>query len=129
VGIIAGGQQKLDPGGFANGSWGGTTAPFGTSSTSKTRSTPARRLRPQQKSARSDLPRRSRRSCCSRSCRPGTHVGGITEIKENPFDLAPFVTRDSMYKYVLNTLDAAARSWQQAARRFRSRSRLGSVRL
>jgi hypothetical protein len=35
-------------------------------------------------------------------------LGGITEIQANPFDLSPFVTRDSMYKFVLNTLDDAA---------------------
>ena len=44
-------------------------------------------------------------------------LGGITEIKENPFDLAPFVTRDSMYKYVL---EHARRREHEAGRGRRS---------
>ena len=35
-------------------------------------------------------------------------LGTITEMKANPFDLAPFVTRDSGYKYALSILDDAA---------------------
>jgi hypothetical protein len=35
-------------------------------------------------------------------------LGAIVEIKEDPFQLAEFVSRDSVYKYVLNTLDDAA---------------------
>src|SRR5262249_25676750 len=35
-------------------------------------------------------------------------LGVITQILDDPFGLAPFVTRDSGYKYTLNTLDAAA---------------------
>src|SRR6185503_2861782 len=35
-------------------------------------------------------------------------LGVITEVKANPFDLAPFVSRDSGYKFVLNMLDDAS---------------------
>lgn len=35
-------------------------------------------------------------------------VGLITEIKDDPAELAAFVSRDSAYKYILNTLDQAA---------------------
>jgi len=35
-------------------------------------------------------------------------LGGVTEVLEDPSAVAPFVSRDSMYKYVLNTLDASA---------------------
>jgi hypothetical protein len=34
-------------------------------------------------------------------------LGGITEIKENAADLAPFVSRDSLYKFVIGSFDAA----------------------
>ena len=34
-------------------------------------------------------------------------LGGIVQINEDPQELAPFVSRDSMYKYILNTFDAA----------------------
>ena len=32
-------------------------------------------------------------------------LGGVVEIKQNASELAPFVSRDSMYKYILATLD------------------------
>jgi len=35
-------------------------------------------------------------------------LGAITEIKDDASQLAPFVSRDSVYKYILNTLDDAA---------------------
>jgi hypothetical protein len=35
-------------------------------------------------------------------------LGGITQILDDATQLAPFVSRDSMYKYILNTFDAAA---------------------
>ncbi|MEP6779976.1 MAG: RagB/SusD family nutrient uptake outer membrane protein [Gemmatimonadaceae bacterium] len=34
-------------------------------------------------------------------------LGAVVEIKQNASDIAPFVSRDSVYKYILNTLDAA----------------------
>jgi hypothetical protein len=34
-------------------------------------------------------------------------LGAVVEIKQNASDLAPFVSRDSVYRYILNTLDAA----------------------
>jgi hypothetical protein len=35
-------------------------------------------------------------------------LGAIVEIREDPSELAPFVSRDSVFKYILNTLDASA---------------------
>jgi hypothetical protein len=35
-------------------------------------------------------------------------VGIVVEMKDDPKVLAPFVSRDSAYKYIINTLDAAA---------------------
>jgi hypothetical protein len=34
-------------------------------------------------------------------------LGAVVEIKQNASDLAPFVSRDSVYRYILNTLDEA----------------------
>lgn len=34
-------------------------------------------------------------------------LGAVVEIMEDPQDLAPFVSRDSVYNYILNTLDDA----------------------
>ena len=99
------------------------TAPSATSTTSRTRSTPALALTAAQKSAALGFAETLEALMLFEIVQTRDTLGGIIEIKENPFDLAPFVTRDSMYKYVLNTLDAAARSWRPAARRFRSRSR------
>jgi len=41
---------------------------------------------------------------------PNLELGAITEIREQPSELAPFVTRDSVYKFILGTFDAAATS-------------------
>jgi len=35
-------------------------------------------------------------------------LGGIVEIKDDAASFAPFVTRDSLYRYILSTLDASA---------------------
>ena len=45
-------------------------------------------------------------------------VGMITEIKENATELAPFVNRDSAYKYVLGTLNAGYTNLQAGGAAF-----------
>jgi hypothetical protein len=37
-------------------------------------------------------------------------LGAVVEVRDNASDLTPFVSRDSAYKYILNTLDAGASS-------------------
>jgi len=108
VGIIAGGQQKLDPGGFANGSWGGNYGALRDIFNFKNTINASTALTAAQKSASLGFAETLEALMLFEIVQTRDTVGGITEIKENPFDLAPFVTRDSMYKYVLNTLDAAA---------------------
>jgi len=108
VGIIAGGVQKLDPGGFANGSWTGEYGALRDIYNFKNTINASVALTAQQKSAALGFAGTLEALMLFEIVQTRDTVGGITEIKENPFDLAPFVTRDSMYKYVLNTLDAAA---------------------
>jgi hypothetical protein len=45
-------------------------------------------------------------------------TGAIVQIQSNPFLLAPFVSRDSVYKYILGTLDAAASNLQAGGAAF-----------
>jgi hypothetical protein len=45
-------------------------------------------------------------------------LGGITEIKDNAADLAPFVSRDSLYKFVLGSFDAALANLAKAGAGF-----------
>jgi hypothetical protein len=108
VGIIAGGVQKLDPGGFANGSWTGEYGALRDIYNFKNTINASTALTTAQKSAALGFAETLEGLMLFEIVQTRDTLGGITEIKENPFDLAPFVSRDSMYKYVLNTLDDAA---------------------
>jgi hypothetical protein len=108
VGIIAGGVQKLDPGGFANGSWTGEYGALRDIYNFKNTINASAALTAQQKSAALGFAQTLEALMVFEIVQTRDTLGGITEIQANPFDLSPFVTRDSMYKFVLNTLDDAA---------------------
>ncbi len=118
IGITVGGVQKLDPSGFATGPWAG---PYGmardiynfknTVASSKTLSTA-------QKAAALGLAQTLDAAGMLIIVTSHDQLGGITEIKDKATDLAPFVSRDSMYKYVLGTLDAAAANLQNGGSAF-----------
>jgi hypothetical protein len=106
IGITAGGQQRLDPTGFANGSWGGNYGALRDIYNFKNVVT-ASNLTAQQKSAALGYAQTLEALMVFEVLQTRDTLGVITEVKDNPFELAPFVTRDSGYKYVLNTLDDA----------------------
>lgn len=108
IGIVVGGITKLDPTGFATGPWGGEYGAlrdiFNFYKTVESNGS----LTAAQKSAAKGFAQTLEALMLFEIVQTHDSLGGITEIKENAFDLAPFVSRDSMYKYVLNTLDASA---------------------
>jgi hypothetical protein len=106
VGIIAGGQQKLDPGGFANGSWTGEYGALRDIYNFKNTINASVALTAQQKSAALGFAETLEALMLFEIVQT-RHRRRNHGDQGNPFDLAPFVTRDSMYKYVLNTLDDA----------------------
>lgn len=108
IGIIVGGVQKLDPTGFATGPWGVQYGTLRDVFNFKKTVNANGLLTAAQKSAALGFAETIEALMLFDIVQTHDTLGGITEIKENPTDLAPFVSRDSMYKYILNTLDDAA---------------------
>ena len=108
IGITVGGQQKLDPTGFATGSWGGEYGALRDIYNFKNTVNASTALTAQQKAAALGFAQTIEALMVFEVLQTRDSLGVITEVKDNPFVLAPFVTRDSGYKFVLGTLDAAA---------------------
>jgi hypothetical protein len=108
IGIVVNGIQKLDPTGFATGPWGGPYGALRDVFNFKRTVNSIPTLTAAQKSAALGFAETIEALMLFDIVQTHDTLGGITEIKENPLELAPFVSRDSMYKYILNTLDDAA---------------------
>lgn len=107
IGIVVGGVQKLDPTGFAVAPWSGQYGTLRDVFNFK-KTVNAALLSAQQKSASLGLAQTIEAMMLFDIVQTHDSLGAIVEIKDSPTDLAPFVSRDSTYKYILNTLDAAA---------------------
>ncbi|MCC6244605.1 MAG: RagB/SusD family nutrient uptake outer membrane protein [Gemmatimonadaceae bacterium] len=100
------GQNKLDPAGFAVGSWGG---PYGNLrdvfnfKNSVANST----LSAEQKRAALGFAKTIEAMELLMVIATRDTIGAVVQINQNASDLAPFVSRDSVYKYILNTFDEA----------------------
>lgn len=108
LGISVGGVRKLDPAGFATGPWGG---PYGAARdiyNFKNTIAASQSLSAVQKSAALGFAQTLEAQMLLEIVQTHDTLGGITEILPDPAAIAPFVSRDSMYKYILNTLDAGA---------------------
>lgn len=108
IGITVGGKQELDPTGFATGSWGGEYGALRDIFNFKNTVNATSSLVAQQKSAALGIAETFEAMMVLEILETRDTLGVITEITPNPFDLAPFVARDSGYKFVLNTLDDAS---------------------
>jgi len=108
VGIVVGGQQKLDPAGFATGSWGGEYGALRDIFNFKNTIGKSAALSTAQKSAALGFAETIEAQMLLELLQTRDTLGVIVEIRANPFELLPFVSRDSGYKYVLSTLDDAA---------------------
>lgn len=108
IGYTVGGVQKLDPSGFAAGPWSGQYGTLRDIFNFKKTVDAHPSLSAAQKAASLGFAQTIEALMLFEIVQTHDTLGGITEIKDNPFNLAPFVSRDSMYKYILNTLDAAA---------------------
>jgi hypothetical protein len=109
IGVTIGGKQELDPAGFAGAlTWGGEYGADRDIFNFKNTIAAAANLSTAQKAAALGFAQTIEGMMLLEVVQFHDSLGGITEIKANPFDLAPFVSRDSMYKYVLGILDAGA---------------------
>jgi hypothetical protein len=107
IGIIVNGVQKLDPTGFATGPWAGEYGSLRDVYNFKNSVNNLALLTAAQKSSAIGFAETIEALMLFEIVQTHDTLGGITEIKADPKALAPFVSRDSMYKYILNVLDDA----------------------
>jgi hypothetical protein len=107
IGITVGGVQKLDPSGFANGSWTAQYVMLRDIFNFKSSVNAAPLLSAAQKSAALGLAETFEGMMILELLETRDTLGVITEVKADPLVLAPFVTRDSGYKFVMGILDDA----------------------
>ncbi len=107
IGITVNGKQELDPAGFANGSWGGEFGAIRDIYNFKNTITASSR-NAADKGAGIAFAETLEALMQFEILQTRDSLGTITETKANPFDLAPFVSRDSGYKYAMGILDDAA---------------------
>ena len=108
IGYPVGGVQKLDPAGFATGPWSGPYSTLRDIYNFKNTVNANATLNAAQKAASLGFAQTIEAAALMEIIATKDTLGGVTEIRDNATELAPFVTRDSMYKYVLNTFDAGA---------------------
>lgn len=101
------GENRLDPSGFAVGSWGGPYGNLRDIFNIKNTITNSGSLSAAQKAAGLGFAKTFEAIELLTVIATRDTLGGIVEIKQDAADLAAFVSRDSMYKYILNTLDEA----------------------
>jgi len=108
LGISVGGVRKLDPAGFATGPWGTQYGVLRDLYNFRNTVDKSTSLTTAQKAASLGFARTLEAQMLLEIVQTHDTLGGVVEILEDPAAIAPFVSRDSMYKYILNTLDAAA---------------------
>ncbi|MCX5764518.1 MAG: RagB/SusD family nutrient uptake outer membrane protein [Gemmatimonadetes bacterium] len=108
VGIASGSVMAIDPSGFASGNWSGQYNALRNIYNFKKTITDNTTLTAAQKSASIGFARTLEGQMLYELLMTRDSLGIIVEIKDNASDLAPFVSRDSAYKYVLATFDDAA---------------------
>lgn len=101
------GQNRLDPAGFAVGSWGG---PYGNLRDvfNFKNTVNASTLSAEQKRAALGFAKTIEGIELLTVIATRDTIGAVVQINQNATELAPFVSRDSTYRYILNTLDEAA---------------------
>lgn len=101
------GQNRLDPAGFAVGSWGG---PYGNLRDvfNFKNTVNASSLSAEEKRAALGFAKTIEGMELLTVIATRDTIGAVVQINQDASQLAPFVSRDSTYRYILNTLDDAA---------------------
>jgi len=108
IGITVGGVQKLDPTGFATGPWAGPYGALRDIFNFKKIVNAKADLSAAQKSAALGLAETIESLMLFEIVQTHDTLGAIVEMQEDPLQVSAFVSRDSAYRYILNTLDDAA---------------------
>lgn len=101
------GQNRLDPTGFAVGVWGGNYGNLRDIFNFKNVVSGSTTLSAAQQSAALGFARTLEPLELLYVIAGRDSLGAVVQINQNASDLAPFVSRDSVYRYILGTLDAA----------------------
>lgn len=101
------GQNRLDPSGFAVGSWAG---PYGNLRDvfNFKNTVAASSLTAEEKRAALGFAKTIEGMELLTVIATRDTIGAVVQINQDATQLAPFVSRDSAYRYILNTLDEAA---------------------
>ncbi|MBU6366424.1 MAG: RagB/SusD family nutrient uptake outer membrane protein [Gemmatimonadetes bacterium] len=102
------GQNRLDPAGFAVENWGTQYGNLRDIFNFKNTVNSSTVLTAEQKNAALGFARTLEGLELLYVISTRDTLGAVVEIKQDASDLAPFVSRDSVYKYILGTLDAAS---------------------
>ncbi|MDB4917059.1 MAG: hypothetical protein JWM95_4703 [Gemmatimonadetes bacterium] len=108
LGVVVGGVQKLDPAGFCVAPWAGQYGTLRDIFNFKTSIASNGLLTTAQKAAALGLAQTFEAMMLFEIIQTHDTLGAVVEVKANASDIAPFVSRDSTYKFILGTLDAAA---------------------
>jgi len=105
IGITVGGKQELDPAGFITATWnyGSLRNIYNFKNAAAANGT----LTAAQKAATLGFGQTMEASELLGIIMTSDTLGLITQILDDPTQPAPFVSRDSAYKYIINTFDAA----------------------
>ncbi len=101
------GANKLDPSGFAVGNWGTQYGNLRDLFNLKNTISGSGTLSAPQKQAGIGFAKTLEALELLYVISTRDTLGAVVEIRQDASDLAPFVSRDSVYKYILNTLDEA----------------------
>jgi hypothetical protein len=105
IGIVINGITQIDPSGFYNGLWAPEYTAMRDLYNFRSAVTANAGLTDAQKNAALGFAKTIEAAELLEVVATRDTIGAITQIKENAADLAPFVSRDSVYKYILGTLD------------------------
>jgi starch-binding outer membrane protein, SusD/RagB family len=108
LGITIGGVTKIDPSGFASGPWSSEYNLDRDIFNFKNNIAAITTLSAAQKAAALGFAQTLEAQMIFEIVQTHDTLGAIVEVKADPTQLAPFVSRDSAYKFIIGTLDAAA---------------------
>src|SRR5689334_6301670 len=108
IGVVVGGVTKIDPAvGFANNPWAGEYGVLRDLYNFKNAISGNATLSTQQKAALLGLAQTFDAYMMADLVQAHDSLGAITEIKDDASKLAPFVSRDSVYKFIIGSLQQA----------------------
>ncbi len=120
IGLVAGGKQQIDPSqtGFSNNPWNGQYGALRDLYNFKTAIAAATILPDTVKAGALGIAQTFDGMMIFEIVQSHDSLGGITEIKDDATQLAPFVSRDSLYKFVIGSFDQALASLAKAGSGF-----------